>query len=454
MSKARLFGNGSPRAILKCSAKLLYQTSFVVGLVGAAALLAGGKLMAADIETTLFPGLATSKSVSVTLPARPPNADVLFSFDATSSMFDAIDTAKKNAIDLMNALQATGVNYRYGVASFMDYPGVYGGFCGYTNGGPVPYGDPKDYAYQLHQGMTANMSAVSTAINSLSLGSGADGPEAYTRALHESYADTNVMWRTGAKRVVVNFGDSVPHDCNLNAGIPDAYIFFATTGGDPGRDGVLGTLDDLDLQQVLAEMASNHVVLLAARLSSFGGGDPFFQYWTNWTAKTGGKAFQTSGGTLIKDLMQEITNSLVITCVSNLHVTVDPPAFSSWLTTVPTAYDQVWPGDTQEFSLVIKVPLGTPAGDYPFTLHVVDGQAVEFMIQSVVVHVLAQVPLPLALNNSNVTWTTDSSLPWFGQGNVSHDGVASARSFPIGDGEQTSLTTTILNGPGTLSFWW
>ncbi|HWH70607.1 MAG TPA: hypothetical protein VNT26_14560, partial [Candidatus Sulfotelmatobacter sp.] len=201
-------------------------------------------------------------------------------------------------------------------------------------------------------------------------------------------------------------------------------------------------------------MASNHVVLLAARLSSFGGGDPFFQYWTNWTAKTGGKAFQTSGGTLIKDLMQEITNSLVITCVSNLHVTVDPPAFSSWLTTVPTAYDQVWPGDTQEFSLVIKVPLGTPAGDYPFTLHVVDGQAVEFMIQSVVVHVLAQVPLPLALNNSNVTWTTDSSLPWFGQGNVSHDGVASARSFPIGDGEQTSLTTTILNGPGTLSFWW
>ena len=419
-----------------------------------AGLLAGGNLMAADIEATLYPGQSTNSSASVTLPSLPPAADVLFSFDVTGSMGVIIDTAKSNALSLMASLDATGVSFRFGVSSFGDYPNSYNS-CGYA----APYGTnyfpgmPADYPYRLDQALTTNRSAVSAAINTLRITPGMDGPESYTRILSESYADTNMTWRSGAARVMVNFGDSVPHDCNLNEGIAGTGTTVFSTGGDPGRDGIMGTSDDLDLQTVLAGMASNHVILLAARVSSYAFTDEYFRYWTNWTGRTGGKAFQSTNVTLINDLRQEITNSLSITCVNNLHPVVDPPAFSSWLTITPPAYAQICSGEIKNFNLALTPPAGTPAGDYSFSLHMVDETAVEYTNKSVLIHVSPTVPLPVALNNGDLTWATDPGMPWFGQTNVSHDSDASGRSYFIGDGQQSSLTTTT-NGPGTLSFWW
>jgi hypothetical protein len=70
-----------------------------------------------------------------------------------------------------------------------------------------------------------------------------------------------------------------------------------------------------------------------------------------------------------------------------------------------------------------------------------------------VLTVMPPVSLPIALNNSALTYTTAPSTFWFGQADVSHDGAASAQSYPISDGQQSTLSTTI-TGPGTLSFWW
>ncbi|HWH67822.1 MAG TPA: M6 family metalloprotease domain-containing protein, partial [Candidatus Sulfotelmatobacter sp.] len=67
--------------------------------------------------------------------------------------------------------------------------------------------------------------------------------------------------------------------------------------------------------------------------------------------------------------------------------------------------------------------------------------------------VIATVPLPVALNNTNQTWTTDSSTPWYGQTNLSHDGTAAGRSYKIGHGQQTTFSTFV-TGPGKLTFWW
>ena len=422
-------------------------TGLLVGL------LVSGNLLAADIELTAYPGQPTGSNLSVTLPSLPPSADVLFSFDVTGSMGGVIDTAKANAISLMTALQATGVSFHFGVSSFGDYPGSYNS-CGYSNtyGGYYP-GYPSDYPYRLDQAMTTNLTAVSTAISSLQLTPGIDGPESYTRALYESYADTNVTWRSGAKQVLVNFGDSVPHDCNINAGIPGKGTAVVSTGGDPGRDGIMGTSDDLVLQTVLSGMASNHVVLLAARVSSYVFTDSYFEYWSNWTARTGGKAFQSTNTSLINDLRHEITNSLAITCVSNLHPVVEPPAFSAWLTATPSAYAQICSGELRNFNLAITPPAGTPGGDYSFTVHVLDEQGVAYVDKSILIHVASPLALPMALNNSNLNWSTAPSLPWFGQTNASHDSVASGRSYFIGDGQQSSLTSAA-NGPGTLTFWW
>lgn len=68
--------------------------------------------------------------------------------------------------------------------------------------------------------------------------------------------------------------------------------------------------------------------------------------------------------------------------------------------------------------------------------------------------VIPTVPLPFALNNSNVTWSTDNTnSPWYGQTATSHDGIASARTFVLGDNQHSSLKTT-LTGPATLGFSW
>jgi hypothetical protein len=72
-------------------------------------------------------------------------------------------------------------------------------------------------------------------------------------------------------------------------------------------------------------------------------------------------------------------------------------------------------------------------------------------------------PLAQALDNINLVWTTTGNELWFGQAEVSHDGVSAAQSGPIVSywdgtkfvGDQTSLQTSFfLQQPGQLSFWW
>lgn len=61
--------------------------------------------------------------------------------------------------------------------------------------------------------------------------------------------------------------------------------------------------------------------------------------------------------------------------------------------------------------------------------------------------------LAAALNTTNLTWTTSGNANWFGETNVSHDGVSAARSGAI-TGSQTSTLQTTITGPGSLTFWW
>ncbi|HEY5909782.1 MAG TPA: hypothetical protein VJA21_04170 [Verrucomicrobiae bacterium] len=66
---------------------------------------------------------------------------------------------------------------------------------------------------------------------------------------------------------------------------------------------------------------------------------------------------------------------------------------------------------------------------------------------------LPSVPLDVALNNSQLSWTNDPVAPWQGQTVVSQDNVASARSGSITDRQSTTLRSSVA-GPGLLSFWW
>jgi hypothetical protein len=72
-------------------------------------------------------------------------------------------------------------------------------------------------------------------------------------------------------------------------------------------------------------------------------------------------------------------------------------------------------------------------------------------------------PLGVALDNTNLIWTTSGDEIWFGQAEVSEDGIGAAQSGPIVSywnggnfvGDQTTLQTTFyIAQPGQFGFWW
>jgi alpha-tubulin suppressor-like RCC1 family protein len=58
-----------------------------------------------------------------------------------------------------------------------------------------------------------------------------------------------------------------------------------------------------------------------------------------------------------------------------------------------------------------------------------------------------------ALGGTNLAWSSGGNSPWSPETSVTHDAVAAMRSGGIGPNQQSTLQI-IVNGPGTLSFWW
>jgi hypothetical protein len=360
------------------TSKVVFSVFVVALLFVSLVMPASGSISPDELYAVLAPGQSVAETKAVFVPPKPPTADVVFAFDLTGSMGGIINTAKTQAVNILGALDAlSDVDIQYGVMSYMDYPHQYLDYCGY---GAIygSSGDPcNDYAYSLDRAVTDDTTSVTNAINNLVLGCGGDGPQDYTRIFYESYADPNVSWRAGAKRILVNFGDNVPHDCNLNEGVTGGTW---STGGDPGRDAAMGTSDDLDLQTVLAEMATNGVVLLEAHTTS-----SWASHWDYWTGLTGGARFLTGSSTLVDDIVAAVTGALEAPTVYGLHLEASV-GYEGWLDSVdPASYD-VDPGEsgaTVYFDMTIRVPDGTEPGIYNFTISALDGVGVNYGDQEV-----------------------------------------------------------------------
>jgi len=357
---------------------------FVVVFASALAMPASATITPDTLNATLSPGECTTVNKEVYLPGHAPRVDVIFAFDLTGSMGSIISTAKEKAKDIIDKLETDypGVDFNYGVMSYMDYPHSYSS-CGYN----ASYGSAwcGDYAYKLNQSLTSNKSAVIAAINGLTLGCGDDGPQDYTRIMYESYADPSIGWRPGAKKIVVNFGDSVPHDCNLNEGVPGKTGTWST-GGDPGRDEIMGTADDLDLQTVLANMAANNIILLECHTSPYA-----MEYWEYWTNITGGGFYITTSGTLVDDVVNAITAGISTPHVYGLHLMASS-GYESWVSSVPSVYPDLTTPATVNFTETICVPAGTVPGTYTFTVSAMDASNVSYGDQSVTITVPELIP--------------------------------------------------------------
>lgn len=164
-----------------------------------------------------------------------------------------IDGAKSDAIRLMRNIAGRFGKQRFGLIGFSDY---------------------GDFPYAMHHPLTDDYDAVQTAIQGLTLAGGGDAPEAYGRAVYESYTDSDIGWEADSSRYLVIFGDSVPHD-------PDA-----------GPDGMLETADDLVWADVLAKLNANEIELIFVADPGIAGDPAILDDWQEWASVTDGKAIR------------------------------------------------------------------------------------------------------------------------------------------------------------------
>lgn len=317
------------------------------------------------LNMVLKPCESISKDIEVNIPKFPQKVDVVFCLDLTGSMNDFLDKFKSQVMEIINILDELDTDVQYGLTSHVDYPNKYTSY-GYSD----IYGRTPDYAFKLSQPITDDREAFIAAVNALKIKYGGDSPECYTRAFYESYANENFGWRVGAKRLLVHFGDDIPHDNDVNVGVPGKSGVIIT-GGDPGRDEIMFTPDDLDLQTVLMEMKNNNVILIECRPSQ----SRYFEYWDYWTNLTGGSAIKFQYITFVKDVSEVIINTIKTPIINKLKLVI-APRYREWLVSVTPSY---YCGVTEvnvKFNLRITAPKCVRNGKHYIKFYAVDDSKV------------------------------------------------------------------------------
>jgi len=233
----------------------------------------------------------------------PDKVDLVFSIDLTGSMGGEISRLKTEIDSIITNLEtivSPSTDFRFGVVSYEDYAGYFDSTsCGssyaatYGTAGTKPGGDAP---FRIEQVLTDDTDAVKSTITGLVLGIGGDGPQSYGRVYWEvSQADTGstLGWRSDALKLLVDFGDDVPHDTDLNQDIASPPYTTYDTGVDPGRNNVIDCGgDDIDFQDdTLPAMVSSDIKLLHVH----SGSTTVAPYWQYWTSVTGGAFAQING---------------------------------------------------------------------------------------------------------------------------------------------------------------
>ncbi|MFP5284743.1 MAG: vWA domain-containing protein, partial [Thermoanaerobaculia bacterium] len=149
----------------------------------------------ANVTLTLPEGGSTTINKVVATPPIPPNPDIVFLVDTTTSMGPVIANVQANIPTILsNVLNAQSTS-QFAVAMYKD-----------TADSPIP-------AFSVLQNLTANTGAVQTGINNLTplSGGGSDAPEDYINALFQ-VAMGAISFRQNGTRIVVLIGDSSSHE--------------------------------------------------------------------------------------------------------------------------------------------------------------------------------------------------------------------------------------------------
>jgi hypothetical protein len=158
------------------------------------------------VNLSLPEGGSTTINKVVATPPIPPNPDIVFLVDTTTSMRDVIASVQANIPTILSNILTAQPTSQFAVAMYKD-----------TADAPTP-------AFSVLQNLTANTGAVQTAVNKLGpslSGGGSDAPEDYINALFQ-VATGAISFRPNGTRIVVLIGDSSSHDPSDGHSLGDA----------------------------------------------------------------------------------------------------------------------------------------------------------------------------------------------------------------------------------------
>ncbi|WP_082748315.1 HYR domain-containing protein [Nocardioides jensenii] len=266
--------------------------------------------------TALDPGQSVTITKTVETPVIPPNPDIVFLADTTTSMGASIANVQSNAASIVDQVLADQPTAQFAVADYKDVADSSGHFL-------------------LRQQLTGDPAAVAAGINAWTplSGGGSDAPEDWIGALGD--IPTAIDFRGDGTPVVVMFGDSTSHDPSAGFSLATATTALQAAGvrviaiAVPGADGSLW--NGLDT-------AGQATAVTSATGGTLASADPS----------------QVSAAILsaLQNLPAEVTHQAV--CDPGVSITLTPPSQS------------VTSGGTVSFDETITLAANAPQGT---TLH-------------------------------------------------------------------------------------
>jgi Bacterial Ig-like domain (group 3)/von Willebrand factor type A domain len=163
-------------------------------------------------DLSLAEGQSTTIAKTVTTPVLPPNPDIVFLIDTTTSMGPVIANVQGNSAAILGDLGSSQPTAEFAVAEYKD-----------ADDGPA--------AFTVLHDLTASQADTVTALNNLTplSGGGSDAPEDAINGLFQ-VATGAISYRPASSRVVVWIGDSSSHDPSLGHSEADATAALQSAG--------------------------------------------------------------------------------------------------------------------------------------------------------------------------------------------------------------------------------
>ncbi|HEV3478450.1 MAG TPA: PxKF domain-containing protein [Gaiellaceae bacterium] len=356
------------------------------------------------VNVTLAPGASWQTSQTLHLDSLPPRADIVLAVDTTGSMGAAITDARSDATGIVNRIKSSIPGSRFAVVDFKDYP-------------LSPFGNVDDFPYRLVRDLTGDPAVVEAGLGELVASGGGDLPESINRVFYEAYSDPALAYAANTPRFLVVLADDIGHDSTQQTTFSACpNTFHNTVDGaipldDPGRDGTLGTSDDLRTKQTLDALKANNTNVSFVTYNPGLGTPGTADCHAQMAAYTGGiQATHETTDSLADEIVTIVKQAAAR--VDEVQFEVDE-GFESWVEfSPPLPYGPfVAPRDIP-YDMKITVPAGTVPGTYTFSVRAAaDGSSRAEQVVTVRVRSLGASGLTLSVDERSIA-AGIASLPF------------------------------------------